>query len=97
MRIGASEYYYTSVTSVDVIARKNKEDPGHRYTLHVDEPCVIQPVEPTNQRNRGRECIVRYFKSGKATVEFLDGKGHRFVRVPLCDVVPKKFEDKQVE
>lgn len=89
MKIGASDYQYTSSTSVEVIARCNKEDKGRRYMLHIDEPCIIQPVIPANQRNRGRECVIRHLKGGKATVEFFEGVGHRFVRVPLCDVVPQ--------
>ncbi len=95
MKIGASEYHYISSISVEVIARRDKEDSGRRFTIHIDEPCIIQPVIPENHRNRGRKCIVRYLKNGKATVEFFEGTGHRLVRVPLCDVVPQTLHHDQ--
>ena len=81
-------YRYDSATEVQVTRRLGKEDPESRYTLAIGQRCLVDPLFPTNHRNRGRVCTLRYLKRARATVEFEDGRGHRFVRVPLYDLVP---------
>ena len=83
-------YQYDSATEVQVARRLGKEDPESRYTLAIGQRCLVDPLFPTNHRNRGRVCTLRYLKRARATVEFEDGRGHRFVRVPLYDLVPQE-------
>ena len=83
-------YHYNTATGVEVVRRLGKEDPEGRYTLQIGQRCVVDPLFPTNHRNRGRVCTIRYFKKARATVEFEDGRGHRFVRVPLYDLIPRE-------
>lgn len=89
MRFGqASEYHYISSREVEVIARQQRHETGRRFFVRIGETFMVSPVMPNNHRNRGRICVVRYLKGPRATVEFRDGKGHRYVRVPLCDLTP---------
>ena len=82
-------YQYDSATAVEVVRRLGKEAPENRYTLAIGQRCQVDPLLPSNHRNRGRSCTLRYLKRARATVEFDEGPGHRYVRVQLCDLVPQ--------
>ena len=82
-------YQYASPNQVHVVARLPGGDEERTVTLELGQRCVVQPLLPTNHRNQGRTCMIRYFKNARATVEFDSGRGHRFVRVPLYDLVPQ--------
>ncbi len=83
-------YQYVSPRQVHVVARLPGGDGERTVSLELGQRCVVEPLLPNNHRNRGRTCTIRYFKKARATVEFEDGRGHRFVRVPLYDLIPRE-------
>ena len=83
-------YQYASPNQVHIVARLSGDDGERTVTLELGQRCVVQPLLPTNHRNRGRTCTIRYLKNARATVEFDSGRGHRFVRVPLYDLMPRE-------